>query len=98
LTTFSQNTCRKEICSPPSGTSARSCWNRIGTARPQGNPPLPARAARPAGFHPSGIRAIEAENLHDAEDKALHSPEVDWDSDSDVEVTNVVELDARGET
>ena len=41
---------------------------------------------------------VEAENLHDAEDKALHSPEVDWDSDSDVEVTNVVELDARGET
>jgi hypothetical protein len=41
---------------------------------------------------------VEAENLHDAEDKALHSPEVDWDSDSEVEVTNVVELDARGET
>jgi hypothetical protein len=41
---------------------------------------------------------VDAENLNDAEDKALHSPEVDWDSDSDVEVTNVVELDARGET
>jgi hypothetical protein len=39
---------------------------------------------------------VEAENLKEAQDKALHSPEVDWDSDSEVEVTNVIELDASG--
>lgn len=39
---------------------------------------------------------VEAENLTEAQDKALHSPEVDWDSDSEVEVSNVIELDASG--
>jgi hypothetical protein len=39
---------------------------------------------------------VEALNRDDAEDKALHSAAVDWDSEAEVEVTNIVELDASG--
>jgi len=35
---------------------------------------------------------VQAKNVAAAQDKALHSPEVEWDSDTEVEVTNIVEL------
>jgi len=41
---------------------------------------------------------VEALDREEAEQQAMLSPAIDWDSDSAVKVTNIVELDARGET
>jgi hypothetical protein len=41
---------------------------------------------------------VEAVDREEAEQQAMLSPAIDWDSDSAVKVTNIVELDARGET